>query len=608
MARRKEPEFTRLNLADIRTRPELFQPRDVAKGRDHDPAKVKQIIDQGWDEDVLDPIAVARDPDTPGKYVVIAGHHRYVAGRELGVDDIPAKILDGDINDPQDRRRLVTLADLSNYSISKPGLKEQVRTVSNLREQDYSDKEISDRMRLRPSQVKEIGYLGNLSEIVLGGGVNAIDYATLPDNKQFLPAVVEIGRAVEEYGLSESEAQALYTRIQRQYQDTGKVPNKNALRASLLETHRRAVERERQRAGEEAGAPGGQFGFTGEAFAESAFLGQAIDDAQAETDRQVAFSRTRRNLTACEHLAQELGVDISTVKRAAGTRLDQLTPEQEKQAREALAPETAADATAEPDEPAGPPPDMGVNLFGEMQAIPQEPDPDAEPPSVAPQMAVSGTAEKPSEKEKDIDAALRDVLKEDDAQMKAMGVGKVTERTDHLAELRQRAEATGDRPAIEAVKDIQRQDPEVLIAPEIQAARKQVEKAESASPGPAVQQTNMGDAFATEQNLVMPLGGGPGARLPLVDAGQELAKQERRELVKRGQLSLEREDRPQIAIVAISKEVKGDIGQASLFNGGVAPVKQRLRRPAKPRKKRKSPKMRSPFLYGFERRHSSARG
>ena len=589
---RKEPEFARVPLSDISTRPELFQPRDVAKGQDHDPAKVRQIIDQGWDEDVLDPIAVARDPDRPGHFVVIAGHHRYAAGRQLGVGDIPAKILDGDIDDPRDRRRLVTLADLSNYSISKPGLKEQVRTVSNLREQQYTDKDVSDRMRLTPSRVKEIGYLGNLADMTVGGGLGAIDYSTLPDNKQFLPAAVEIGRAVEEYGLSPSEAQALFTRIQRQYQETGKVPNKNALRTSLLETHRRAQERARQRTGEEAGAVGGQFGFGGAEFEESAFLGQAVDDAQVESDRLAALSKTKRNLTACETLAAELGVDISSVQQAAGTRLDQLTPEQAAQAREALA--TNELGGQAPPAPA-PAPEMAANLFGEMQAVPQEPEEDAEPPAVAPRMAVA-PPEAPV------------LAPTPPGPEKAPETSCPTPPTPAPAP-EMAANLFGEMQAVPQEPEEDAEPP--AVAPRMAVAPPEAPALPTTPPGPekarkTVEQATMGDAFATNQNLTMALGGRPGHQMPLVDVAQEQAKQERRELVKRGQLSLGQEEKPRIVIVAVSKGIKGEIDQGRLFG---KPVAVKPKKTAARTKGRKAPKdRRSQYLYGWEHTQTRGRG
>ena len=314
------PDIRQVPLSSITTRPDVFQPRDVPRGQDHDPEKVAEIV-RRWNPGRFDPIAVTPDPDRPGGYIVIAGHHRLEAVRQMEIQQVPVKVLAGDITVDADRQRLVTEADLSNYGIAEPGLAEQVRTVRNLRAQDWDNSRIANEMRLRPGRVDELGWLSNLRE-------DEIAFAAAPEHRQFLPVAIEVGRGVSEYGLTDGESQALFNRLKREFNETRRVPSKVALREQLRLNYLRAQERARQRAGESAGAPGGQYGFAGQEFEESAFLGQLLDTAAEESGRRAELQRIRRGLTSCEALASELKVDVSEVQRAAKTRETMLTADQ----------------------------------------------------------------------------------------------------------------------------------------------------------------------------------------------------------------------------------------------------------------------------------------
>lgn len=335
-------DYARVPLGAISTRPELFQPRDVPGGRDTDPERVRQIV-QRFNPGRFEAIVVARDPARRDAYIVIAGHHRLEAAKQVGVKDVPIRVLPGNIADPAVRQKLATEADLSNYGISAPGVIEQTNTVRRLRAQGWEDQRIADEMRVRRSRVDELGAMGAAGQQVLH---------LAAQHRQLQPIAAEVGMAVEKGWANQEEAQAIFMRVHRDFETTGKVPNRYVLRQKLLDSYNRAQTR--------SAASGRLAGFD-----ESALVAQITEDAKTESARAQEQNTIRRQLTACQALADELGVDVSEVKRAADTRLDQLTPEQEKRAREELAPETPGSQETPPADSTS-----GVTLFGDVQPYP----------------------------------------------------------------------------------------------------------------------------------------------------------------------------------------------------------------------------------------------
>ena len=307
------PGFESVDPSRISTRPELFQPRDLPSGQDHDPERVRQIVER-WNPDRFDPITVAKDPDNPDGFIVIAGHHRLEAAKQVAVENIPVKILNGDINDEQTRIRLQTEADLSNYAVSAPGLKEQVTTVKRLRSQAWDTSRIADEMRVKKGRVEELGYLALMPPTVLD---------SISQHKQLQPIAMEIGRGVEKYDLDPENAEAIYKKLLEGYAETGKVPNRHVVREQLATSHQKAVNR---------GADLGRLPGFGEAPDQAQFS----EDIKAESKRVAQIKQIKARLTSCEALASELGVDIEQVKEAAGTRLDSLSSDEEVKARSKL--------------------------------------------------------------------------------------------------------------------------------------------------------------------------------------------------------------------------------------------------------------------------------
>ena len=362
------PETINARLSEIETRPKWFQPRDTPDGVDHDPEKVKQIV-RNFDPERFEALWVVKNPGNRSGYIVIAGHHRLAAARELKLGKVPIRVLEGDAASEEDRKRLLHKADVSNYLVSKPGLIEQVNTVRRMHGQDYSDRDISDAIRKRPSEVEKLRYLAAMPP-------DTLYYVSV--NKEMRGIAETLGEAKAKGWIDDEAASQLYKRTQGQFEETRKVPSKNALRQQLLDAYEKAQSR--------AAQPERLAG-----FGENLMVAQVLDDAAVETKRQKDVSETTRRLTSCQLLAKDLGVSIDQVREAAQAKLDalDLTPAEVARARDVLTQDpTPGDSAAErelerivtkaekADEVAPPP--SAVNLFGELQALPQEPAADSD--------------------------------------------------------------------------------------------------------------------------------------------------------------------------------------------------------------------------------------
>ena len=358
------PETINAPLPAIETRPKWFQPRDTPDGVDHDPEKVKQIV-RNFDPERFEALWVVKSPDSPSGYIVIAGHHRLAAARELKLGKVPIRVLEGDAASEEDRKRLLHKADVSNYLVSKPGLIEQVNTVRRMHGQDYSDRDISDAIRKRPSEIEKLRYLAAMPS-------DTLYYVSV--NKEMRGIAETLGEARAKGWIDTEAASHLYKRTQEQFEETSKVPSKNALRQQLLDAHGKAQSR--------AAQPGRLAG-----FGENLVVAQVLDDAAVETKRQKDVADTTRRLTSCQLLAKDLGVSIDEVREAAQAKLDalDLTPAEVARARLVLTKDpTPGDSPAERElerivtkaekaDAAAPSPanaPSAVNLFGEVQAIP----------------------------------------------------------------------------------------------------------------------------------------------------------------------------------------------------------------------------------------------
>ena len=83
------PKIIEVDLAKLRPNPE--QPRTTT-----DPMALEELASSIAIHGLIQPIAVARDPDNPAGFIIVAGERRYRAFQHLGKETIPAIITTGD--------------------------------------------------------------------------------------------------------------------------------------------------------------------------------------------------------------------------------------------------------------------------------------------------------------------------------------------------------------------------------------------------------------------------------------------------------------------------------------------------------------------------------
>jgi ParB family transcriptional regulator, chromosome partitioning protein len=83
------PKIIEVDLVKLRPNPE--QPRTIT-----DPIALDDLASSIAQHGLIQPIAVARDPDNPAGFLIVAGERRYQAFQRLGKETIPAIITTGD--------------------------------------------------------------------------------------------------------------------------------------------------------------------------------------------------------------------------------------------------------------------------------------------------------------------------------------------------------------------------------------------------------------------------------------------------------------------------------------------------------------------------------
>ena len=83
------PKIIEVDLVKLRPNPE--QPRTIT-----DPISLDDSASSIAQHGLIQPIAVARDPDNPAGFIIVAGERRYQAFQHLGKETIPAIITTGD--------------------------------------------------------------------------------------------------------------------------------------------------------------------------------------------------------------------------------------------------------------------------------------------------------------------------------------------------------------------------------------------------------------------------------------------------------------------------------------------------------------------------------
>ena len=310
------PAIHNIPLDRIDVRPDLFQARDTNAGQSFDDERVRQIVDN-WNPERFDPLSVVANPDAPGRYIVIGGHHRLEAVRRLDIEQVPVRALAGDIGDPEDRRRLEREAVISNFGVAESNLRERVNAAGRLADSGLDTAEVARDMRMKRNEAERLLWLRRLPPGVIERVMVQPELAV---------AAAELGRSMERHGMEAETVHGLFTRWIKDYEESGQVPGQYVLRQqldTLAETSR--------------GPAGDQAGFAGLAgFGGDVTLAKFEQERQKAEDLQRSARGTQQRLTSCESLAAELGIDIESVKQAAETKLDLLTAEQEASVRRTL--------------------------------------------------------------------------------------------------------------------------------------------------------------------------------------------------------------------------------------------------------------------------------
>ena len=332
------PTVQNVPVATVGVRPDLFQARDTSGGEAHSDDRVKEIV-ANWNPERFDPIAVVANPDRPGEYIVISGHHRLEAVKRLDLPAVPVRVLSGDIRDVGERQRLEREAVVSNFGVAESNLRERVTAVGRLADSGLSKREVATQMRIKPSEADRLLWLRRLPPGI-------IERAMI--QPELTPAAAELGRAMERHGLGEEAVGGLFTRWAHDYDETGKVPGQYVLRQQLETLARPDKDNQASQEGF-----GGLAGFGGEAT-----LGAFDAERKRAEDLETRIRGTRQRLTSCQSLAAELGVSIEDVNKVTGRRLTELTEAQEKAVRDTIALHREQ-AAGEPTNPAAPgPPEL----------------------------------------------------------------------------------------------------------------------------------------------------------------------------------------------------------------------------------------------------------
>ena len=304
-----------VSVDHLTTRPDLFQYREAGVAG-FDETHVRRIVDE-FRPERFDPLMAVANPDRTGHYIVLGGHHRLEAARRLRLDDVPITVLEGDLSTEAGRRRLVDEAIITNYGRKPTNIREDARAALALTDNGAN---ITEVVGVLGKTAKEVHKLLWFSKLPPSSQQLAVD---APDLQ---PAAIETGRAVEVWGLTPAGAEVV---LRRMYQDSiasGKSPPPAT---QIRERWRQAnILAGSQQAGA-ATLPGFE---TSTDVLVAGWQQAGSEAASLNADRQ----RLERRLASCSALAEELGVTIEDIKKAAQTRREGLTAEQEVKVREAL--------------------------------------------------------------------------------------------------------------------------------------------------------------------------------------------------------------------------------------------------------------------------------
>ena len=294
-----------IDIALLDERPELFQFRDTdykkGKARPVSDVRVKQLV-AAWNPERLDPISVVANPDAPGRFIVLGGHHRIAAMRELDINQSPIRVLKGNLSSDVDRRRLVREAILTNYGIADNNIREQALAANALHEMGMDLGEIKAEMRLKsPTRAEHLLWLHS-------AGPAIIERTLIQPELE--PAAIELGRAGVKYGMPYETRGALFSRWLEEYEDTGNVPGQVSLRTQID-----ALAQARGDRGNYEQKAGMLEGFGGDVVLAEFDKSRRELELLAEKEQGLG-----NRMSACAALADELGIDLGELMIKAEER------------------------------------------------------------------------------------------------------------------------------------------------------------------------------------------------------------------------------------------------------------------------------------------------
>jgi len=351
---RRIPREQWIAPSQVDTRPDLFQARDAPPGEATDPRRVKQIVDNFVPER-FEPITVVREGATSGtvpegRYVVISGHHRLEAATQLGLPEIPIRVVDGDISSPAARVRLQNEAAIANFQVADPNVREVWRAARTLEQNGEDLVSIARAMRMTTDKVQRALDMGRAGAAVLDRAVSVPATADI---------AAEVGRAVRVWGLNPEDAFAVFDAYVRRGRGES-LPSPAAVRRQL---EKMAPELEPQ-----MGLPGFDRPMTAEPGAP---VFEAMRQAaRLQDDLLKAERAARRDVKAVQGLQQRSGIAAPELEAAGQAEVSALRGRLAEVEREAVALVRAEREKLRPPTPEAPPavadefvPQSGPGLF-----------------------------------------------------------------------------------------------------------------------------------------------------------------------------------------------------------------------------------------------------
>jgi ParB-like nuclease family protein len=283
--------------SEIDTRPDLFQARDAPAGQATDPRRVKQIVDN-FQPERFEPITVVREGD---RYVVISGHHRLEAAQQLGLPEIPLRVVQGDISTPASRMHLQNEAAIANFTVAEPNVRELWRAARTLEANGEDLVSIGRQLRHTTEKVQRALDIGLAGDAVMERAVSVPATADL---------AAEVGRGVRLYGINQEDAFALFDAY------ATRAKGERPLSPAAV---RKQIDRLAPELGRQGGLPGFEASETGAPVFEAMREAARVQDELLKAER-----RAGANLRGVQNIARESGIEAPELVGAGEAKLAEI--------------------------------------------------------------------------------------------------------------------------------------------------------------------------------------------------------------------------------------------------------------------------------------------